>query len=465
MIMSGKSCVNNENRANFLVNFAAVAFLLLFSGGVCSRPGGDDNGGDSSHNQTLSTSLSRSMYEVQEALLNEQYDRALAALNSMLSRHDDLRDYDKAKMLEMQTYAYMGLEQYRQAAGAAEQALRLDALESASRNQLHQRLFYLYLFLEDYAGAVEHIEIWFELEPNPDIQSYFTAAQIYALTEQMDKALRFALQGMELLRSSSERKPRENWYQLLVSIYLRNKNYADAAGILEEALSLWPHRKDYYLQLSAVYQELNRARESLAILSIAYQNELLNKQADFERLLQLYRYFDYPFKGATVFGLALEREGVESDEKHWQALADAWLQAREREQAGIALQQAARLSDNGRHWLRLCQVAFQEERWADSQRYCRAAIERGGLQQEEGPAWYLVALASYYRNNLREAKDIFKRCIDWPETQKDCEQWHAHLAKVLHDTQEELERVRQENLDNEQRRRQLQQEIDRSAAI
>ncbi|HEX7026634.1 MAG TPA: hypothetical protein VF268_05290 [Gammaproteobacteria bacterium] len=445
---------------NHKVTLTSVVFLLAFSGGACSQQDSDD-GHDRRKNQTLSTSLSRTMFEVQEALLNEHYDQALIILNAIQSRHDDLSDYDKAKMLELKTVAHMGLEQYRRAAETAEQALKLDALESASRNQLHQRLFYLYFLLEDYAGAIEHIEVWFGLEQHPDIQSHFTAAQIYALTGRMDKALSFALKGMDLLRSSPERKPRENWYQLLVSIYFKNRNYPDAAGILEEALSLWPHRKEYYLQLSAVYRELNRELESLAVLSIAYQNQLLPRETDLDGLLQLYRYFDYPFKGASIFNHALEGDNVKPDEQHWRVLADAWLQARERSRAESALQQAAKLSDNGKYWLRLCQIAFQEERWTDSQRYCRAAIKRGGLENEEGTAWYLDALGSYYQNRVSEAKDNFKRCMDWPDTQSDCEQWHSHLTRILHDRRAELERKRRETMDNEQRRRQLQQEIDR----
>lgn len=460
--MSSEQYIKNNKQVNRLVTFSVIAFFLTGGGSAFSQQDGDDNRRDRRHNQTLSTSLSRALYEVQESLLNEHYNQALEKLGFMLSRDDDLKRYDKAKMLEMLTVAHMGLEQYRQAADAAEQALRLDVLESASHNQLHQRLFYLYFFLEDYAKAIGHIEVWFELEQNPDIQSHFTAAQIYALAGQMDKALSFALKGMDLLRNSPERKPRENWYQLLVSIYLKDKNYQDVAGILEGALSLWPQRKDYYLQLSAVYRELNRERESLAILSIAYQNHLLNREFDLDRLLQLYRYFDYPFKGAVIFSKALEKKNIKPDEKHWQALANAWLQARERSWAEAAFQQAAGLADIGNHWLRLCQIAFQDERWTDSRHYCEAALKKGGLEEEEGVAWYLIALGRYYENRLVEAKEVFERCMNWSATRQDCEQWHAHLTQVLRNRKEELERVWQENMENEERRRQLRKQVEKA---
>jgi hypothetical protein len=54
---------------NHKVILTSVVFLLAFSGGACSQQDSDD-GHDRRKNQTLSTSLSRTMFEVQEALLN-----------------------------------------------------------------------------------------------------------------------------------------------------------------------------------------------------------------------------------------------------------------------------------------------------------------------------------------------------------------------------------------------------------
>lgn len=461
--MSCERCVKSGGRFNCLIVCAVAGYLLVWAGCVYSQQDRDESGSKRHRSQTLSRSVSRDMFEVQEALLDEQYDLALVTLTAMLSRDGGLSGYDKAKILEMMTFAHMSLEHYRRAAQAAERAIRLDALEESSRNQLYQRLFYLYYFLDEYPKAIEYIGKWFGVEPNPDIQSFFTAAQIYALSEDMGNALRFALKGMEILKSAPARKPREGWYQLLISIYFNTRRFAEAADVLEQALSLWPQRTDYYLQLSAVYQELNRGRESLAILSVAYQNNLLNKESDLDRLLQFYRYFDYPFKGASIFGSGLQQEMITSNEKNWQEIANAWMQAREWAQAEAALQQAAGLSDTGKHWFRLCQITYQEERWTDSQRYCRAALDKGGLEEAQGAAWYLLALGKYYQNETLEAKELFKRCMDWASTQNDCAHWYAYLTQALSDREEESERIRRENMENEERRRQLQKEIEKAA--
>lgn len=439
------------------VRGGAVCLVLVFlfaAAGVSAEEG--------SRSPTLSSSAFRNMFEIQEALQNEDYEGALRQLTAVLARGDKLKPYDKAKALELLAVVHMSREDYGRAAEAAQRALSLDALEESSVTLLHHRLFYLYFFLEDYRRSIRHIETWFKREANPDVQSYFTAARVYAVSGNINKALDLALQGMEALHRQPQREPRESWYQLLISIYLQQKQYPEAAGALEQALSRWPDRADYYLQLSAVYQTLSRERESLAILSMARRNRLVNRESDLERLVQLYRYFEYPFKGAAIFREAMNREHVKATEANWEAIANAWLQAREWSRAESALKKTAGLSDTGKHWLRLCQIAFQDERWADARDYCRQALNKGGLGEEAGTAWYLIALERYYRNDTMQAKRAFARCSEWGEghTRKACERWHSHLTKVLEQQRRESERLQQQGLQTEKRRQELQEEID-----
>ena len=415
--------------------------------------------------QLLSMSVYKGMTAVQEALQNEEYDVALDKLNTLLARGDRLKKYDRAKVLEMIASVRMAQEKYPQAITNAEQALQLGVLEDTSVAQLHQRLFYLYLFQENYDKAIENVEIWFKLEPNPDIQSYFTAAQIYAMAEKMDQALRYALKGMHRLEGMPDLEPRESWFQLLASIYLQSKNYKQAAEVLEHALVLWPHKDTWYLQLSGVYQELNRQQDALSILAIAYRNGLLDKESDISRLAQMYRYFEYPYKGALILSEAIKHQQIKSNETNWEQTANAFLQAREWLRAETSLKKAAKLSNSGIHWLRLCQTSFQDERWTDSQRYCSEALKKGELGKEEGTAWYLLGLGRYYENNVAEAKKAFDRCSRWDATQNDCEIWAARLTKILVDKEEELELKKRQQQGTEKRRQELQAKIEKALSV
>lgn len=37
-------------------------------------------------------------------------------------------------------------------------------------------------------------------------------------------------------------KPRENWYQLLLSMLYQKKQYAEAANVLESMVAFWPEK-------------------------------------------------------------------------------------------------------------------------------------------------------------------------------------------------------------------------------
>lgn len=380
--------------------------------------------------KALSRQAVKYMSAVRTALQSDNYALALLKLDELLAKTKGVERYDKAKAYEMYSHIYSATGEYQKAIKAAEQAMAFDILGHASASQLHYRLIYLYSAMENFVKAIEHIQIWFELEQDPDVQSFFTAAQVYAVSNQWASALQFAERGMQKLKSGTQYKPKQDWYQLAVAIQLKLDHFREASLLLEEMIDFWADKADYYQQLSGVYYELGKHKESFSILSVAHQNHLLSRESDLERLLQQYRYYDYPYKGAKIFSKHMKQGLIESTEKNWETLAHAWLQSHEWRLANDALRQAARLSEHGKHWLRLCQTAFQDERWLDSQKHCQRAIDKGELKDEESSAWYLLALSAYYQNDLVLAGNGFQRCVIWQETKAECDRWVEHINEL-----------------------------------
>ncbi len=409
----------------------------------------------------LSLSVYKKMSAVQEDFQNEDYAQATLKLLKLLEREAKLKPYDKAKIYEMLSNTHVGTNEPEKALAFSQKALALEVLGDTSQRQLYRRVFYLYFSLDEYDKALTYMEKWFSAEPNPPIQAYFTAAQAYALTEDMDTALDYALQGMQKVAQDEETQAKESWYQLLISIRLKRQDYQEVSHLLAHTITLWPHRVQYYQQLSAVYQELKQEKASFAILSIAYQNQLLDKASDIERLAQQYRYHEYPFKSAHLLKHAMEAKTLKLSEQNWESQANAWLHAREWPSADKALLEAAKLSDKGLHWLFLCQTSFQNEHWGKSQTYCENAIEKGGLKTDESSAWYLLALAQYYEEKLIPAISSFEKCQQWANTEKDCKHWHTYIQQALASKTEEQERLQKEQQEKERRQREQQQDMQR----
>jgi tetratricopeptide (TPR) repeat protein len=415
--------------------------------------------------QILSTKAYKIINSAREAMELEQTDSASKILLDYLQKDDRLKPYDKAKALELLTYIYLNQGDYPKAITTAENIIALDILDEYAELEIRYRLIHLYSSQEQFDKSVEHLEIWFQQAENPGAQAFFIAAQIYAMTDQYEKALEFAEQGMEKHQLKHPTKPKESWYRLLLAIYLELKDYPSAASMLEQMIAFWPNRFQYFQQLGALYQELDRGKESVAILSVAYQNALLKAGGDIERLVQMLRFYDYPFKAAVIFQGAIKMQVVKESEQNWEQLANAWMQSREWEKAKPSLKNAARISPTGKHWFLLCQTAFQDEQWSQSKQYCTNAISKGGLKVEEGLAWQLLALARFHSNNPEGAIKAFEQCARWNSLAPACTQWKEHIANTIQNEAEQKTRSQQEALVEAGRRRRQQQRIEETLQL
>ncbi|PCK08585.1 MAG: hypothetical protein COA42_08250 [Alteromonadaceae bacterium] len=413
----------------------------------------------SRRSQVLSMHIYKPMNAVQKAMQNEDYPLAQEKLLTLLNSTKRLKPYDKAKIYEMLSSVSAVTEDYTQAANYTEQALQLDSLNQESTKQLYRRLFTLYFFIDENVKSIKALKTWFTLEENPDIHVLFTAAQIYALNDQYEQAFVYAEQGMTKLHSDSSTKIRENWYQLSISIQLKLANYQKASVSLEQAISLWPNKSAYFQQLAAVYQQLDRSQESLAILSIAYQSGLVKRTSELRQLANQYRFFEYPYKGAEVIAEGLSNKHIPNEEEHWEEYANSWLHAKEWERANQALGHAANLSDSGKHWLRLCQTSVQEDDWISSRDYCQKALDKGRLAGEQNMAWYLLGLSNYYQDHLPVALKAFDNCSDAKDTGQDCQHWKHFITQTLQEHQEHQQRQKDMDAIQEQRRQQQQDKM------
>ena len=409
----------------------------------------------------LTESTARIIIKAQEALEEKQFDEALESLNSLLAKSDRLNDYDKARALQFVAYVYLSQDKYQQAIEYSERALALDALDETSRLELNYSLATLHLFNENFTKSAGYLETWLAGVDEPGAQALFLAAQVYALLEQYDKAQNFASKGMSKHYADPEFAPNQEWHRLQLAVLLNLKRYESAIPLLQAMIVYWPDQYQYYQQLAVLLQERNNEQGSLAVVSIAYQNRLFDGGDDMERLLQLYRLQNYPAKGAEIYQRQLAAKRIENSAQQLEALSNAWLQAREWSLANNYLVKAAEKSDDGRNWLLLCQTSAQDEHWQQSIDYCRRAIDKGGLEQESGTAWQLIALANYHQNKLDEAVAAFERCVSWSLTRDDCRNWQHSIAEKIAFNEQERRRLEQEEK-AQQRRQQERLELIRN---
>jgi len=221
--------------------------------------------------------------------------------------------------------------------------------------------------------------------------------------------------------------PKEPWLQLALSLYFENKRYRDAARILEQLVTRFP-KKQYWMQLSAVYSELDENKKALGALEMAYVQGMLNDERELTNLAQLYLFNEVPYKAARVLDKGMADGKIKGTSQSWELLANAWLNARERDKALRPLERAAAASSKGRLYLRLAQVQIDREHWPAARKSLEKALAKGGLP-DRGAAQFLLGIAAVSDGQWEAAKKAFHAAAEYKDRKGASEEWLAHIEQ------------------------------------
>ena len=83
---------------------------------------------------------------------------------------------------------------------------------------------------------------------------------------------------------------REDWYQLKFAIEYNKEDFLNAEISAKELLLNKPENKRYYVQLSAIYNILEKYDLSLATMEVSYMKGLMENQKNFKILASFYLY-------------------------------------------------------------------------------------------------------------------------------------------------------------------------------
>lgn len=253
------------------------------------------------------------------------------------------------------------------------------ALASGGLNEIEfarLKFFIAQLLLGDelYEEAAVAFEEWFEIEPNPNPVAYFLLAVCYYELKDLDKALTNATLAVE-----STNEPQEQWLSLLIALLIEKEDFEGARDQLRRVIALAPQKKNYWLQLSSVYSQMEDYTEALATVEIPYLAGMLDQPAEIRRYADLLLYNRIGYRCGTVLEKGMADGLVEGNLSNYQKLADCWLQAGELEQAVEALGRSAPLADTGKDYVRLGEVEIRREEYAAAERAFESAMSKGGL--------------------------------------------------------------------------------------
>ena len=433
---------------------SAKICLVLLSGilatGTASAQGSGEADKDDDTKTKQAQAVSKEVYEriqkAQEMVDAKDYRGALDTLNRLYNP-DKLTEYEQANVLNYIGFVYYNMDDIDNALSSFEKLLRIPSLEPQIAKQTTLTLAQLYTMQEQYSKALATLDKWFVLETNPGPEQFILKAQIlYNLNRYKDMISPIET-AMQVARER-DKPVKEDWWNLLSFAYFQQEDYRKVRDIQKVLLETWPKAR-YWKTLAGAFTELGEDEKLIYAYDAAHTQGMLEKDTEFVTMAQLYLQAEVPYKAATLLQEKMDAGVVPKNEKNYRLLSQAWQLSMEDRKAIPALQEAARLSEEGELDLRLANSYLNIGEYGDCVKSANTAIRKGGLKNPDN-AQISLGMCLYNQREYSDAKTAFRSAARVPRSQRTANQW----IRVI---DAELERNRQIRLAEEAARKKREQ--------
>ena len=371
-------------------------------------------------NETVYWELTRVDAKIEE----KKYDEAEDILRYWYKKNWRSRSYNKAVIARTYGFFLFQRERFEEALEKLQTAYDENALPLVEATSLVQAMAQLYSSQGQIPKAKELLLNFIEKaesnpKPVPGMHNvYAITALIYASEKNYDIAYDYINLAISLSTAF-----REDWYQLKFAIEYNREDYLNAEISAKELLLNKPENKRYYVQLSAIYNILEKYDLSLATIEVSYMKGLLEKPEEFTNLASFYLYKQNPAMSARVLETALSNNNIEFDKANAKLLSDAWLFAKERSRSleviGRSLDEDPKDEKLIKQYIN---IAFSAFNWDEVINGINRA-NRNGVE-DDGKHALMIGIAFFEKKNLKKAEASF---VDASKSKKYADQGKAWL--------------------------------------
>jgi tetratricopeptide (TPR) repeat protein len=420
--------------------------VLLLTGLLACGNAAAQGSGKATKDDTTKTkqaqAVGKDVYEkiqaAQEMVDADDYTGALRSLDNLYNP-DKLTEYEQANVLNYIGFVHYNMENMTEAITVYKKLLAIPSLEPQMAKQTTFTMAQLLTVEERFAEALEALDQWFILEPNPAPEPFILKAQILYNVEQYSAMIEPIENAMQIARSR-DNPVKENWYGLLNFAYFQEENYTKVRDIQKILLESWPKAR-YWKSLAGAFTELGEDEKLIYAYDAAFTQGMLVKGTEFVTMAQLYMQAEVPYKAAILLQEKMDSGVVEKNEKNYRLLSQAWSLAMEDAKAIPALKSAASLADNGEVDARLANSYLNVGDYANCESSANAAIRKGGLRSPDN-IQISLGMCLYNLQRYGDSKSAFRNAAKVPRSQRVSNQW----IRVI---DQEVERNRQIRLAEE----------------
>jgi len=255
---------------------------------------------------------------------------------------------------------------------------------------------------EDYAAALEQLELWSVHSEVVHPHGLFLMGYACIRLERFEQAVTVLERAVR-----SDYPTRDQWVELLAFAYTQVGRPEEAVALLESLIAEHPERQRWWKQLGGILMLLEQMPEGTAGLAVANTVEPLS-YSDQRRLARLFAHLGMPADGAELLGLAIEARDEAADFEELMLLGELWMLARETDRAIEVFGEAQKLAEHGEAALMIAQLHAQREEYESARDALEVSVSAYG-ESAPARAYYLLAVIQINLGDLETAAETVNR--------------------------------------------------------
>jgi tetratricopeptide (TPR) repeat protein len=369
--------------------------------------------------QAVSKATFDTITKAQELVDASDYPAALKILNNLYDP-DKLTEYEQANVLNYIGYVYYNMDDVSNAIKTYERMVAIPTLEPQLKKATMYTLAQLHTMQENYDRALTTLDQWFLMETNPAPEPFILKAQNLYQVERYHDMIQPIENAMQVA-TKREKEIKEDWYVLLNFAYFQEENYEKVRDIQKTLLVSWP-KKNYWFSLAGAFTELGQDEELINAYASAHTQGMLEKESELVTMAQLFMQREIPYKAATLLEKEMAAGRIAKDAKNYRLLSQAWQLSMEDAKAIPALQEAARLADDGELDVRLGNTYLNTGNYGECVKSVRNGIRKGSLKSPDN-AQISLGMCLYNERQYQDAIKAFQVASRTDRSRRVSSQW------------------------------------------
>jgi hypothetical protein len=348
-------------------------------------------------------------------------------LDEVQDRIDTLNSYERAMLWNFYGFMYYGNDDVASAIESFKRVVNEKAIPLSLRVSTLYSMSQLFMQQQNYEQTIGYLTQWQVLNSKPlTSNQYVMFAQAYYQNKEYHQSLTHVSNAVELAESTKD-IPKENWLILQRANYFELKQPKDVTNVLESLVRYYDKPK-YWIQLGGMYGEIGEESKQLAVMESAWHAGYITESANIISLAQLYRYHNVPYKTATLLWEAMDNGTIFADERNLDMLAQAYIAAKNDDNAIPVLIRASTIADTGKFDASLAQAYLNLEQWKLASDSADQAIKRGGIERL-GNMYLIKGMAFFNLARFDESLSAFTQAQKLPESKKIAKQWYNYVER------------------------------------